>query len=169
MMILTLVFSILIFASLWPYFIALDVINFRKAENTLENHLPGRPARRTIGRKNSDVIKGIIAIFVCYIILSGTFYGLPYFRGFLGDTFLFIVVVGLSAYAFYIVTPSNRALHAYATAGQIAVIHMCSSVSSYTILSVFLHGNVWMVNQMMAISAMVLGIMFIFSRKQRRG
>lgn len=167
-MILTLFFSIVIFASLWPYFVALDVMNFKKSDTMMEDHLPGRPARRTIGRKNGDVIKGILAILGCYIILCGTFYGLPSFRNVLSDNFMLMIVIGLSAYAFYMVTPHNRALHAYVTTGQIAVIHICCSLSSYTVWSAILHDNHVTIGTAIFLSTMVLGTMLIFSRKQVR-
>ncbi len=167
-MIITLCIAVIIFASLWPYFIMLDILNFKKSDTMMESHLPGRPARRTIGRKNGDVIKSIVTILTGYIILCGTFYGLPSVRSVLSDHILISIVIGLSGFAVYMMTPSNRLAHAYATTGQIAVIHLCCSLSSFILWSALLHGNHVTIGKSILLLAMVAGSMLIFSRKQVR-
>lgn len=168
-MIITFIVACIIFALLLPYLTVLGILNFKKSENMMENHLPGRPARRTVGRKNADMIKSVSSILVFYIILCGTFYGLPSVRSVLSDHILIAIVIGLSAYATYMVTPSNRLAHAYATSGQIAVIHLCCSVSTFIIWSALLYENSISVGTSISLMVMVVGGMLVFSKKQERG
>lgn len=167
-MIFTILIPILIFASLWPYFMVLDIINFKKPESMTEPHLPDRPARRTMGRKNSDVVKSIISILISYIILCAAFYGLPNYRSFLSDELLFVIVVAASGFAFWMVTPSNRALHAYLTTGQIAVIHLCCSLTAFIPISGLLYQNYISPWTSVLLLIIVVGAMLTFSKKQMR-
>jgi len=165
-MILTMLISLLLFLSLWPFFIWLDVMNFKKSENAMEDHLPGRPARRTVGRKNEDVLKSIFGIVIFYVILCSSIYGLPNL-GYLISPFLILIgVTVLSGLAVYFVTPFNRLAHAYATMGQISVIHLCSSLSVFLLTSAILHQNYLTIEKAVTVLVMVLGAMMITSRKQ---
>jgi len=165
-MILTLLVSLFLFLSLWPFFVWLDVMNFKKPENAMEDHLPGRPARRTIGRKNEDVLKSIFGIAIFYVMLCGALYGLPYLSYLISPFLILIGVTILSALAVYFVTPFNRLAHAYATTGQISVVHLCSSLSSFLLLSAILYQNYLTIEKAVIIVVMILGAMMMTSRKQ---
>lgn len=168
-MILTLILSFIIFAAMWPYFIILDVLNFKKPENMMEKHLPGRPARRTIGRKNGDVVKSIVAILFGYIVLCGVFYGLLSVSYFFNDYILIAIASAAGGMAVYMMTPFNKLVHAYVTAGQIGVIHLCCSLSSFTVWSAFLYRDTVATEKGILLITLVVGAMLVFSRKQVRG
>lgn len=165
-MILTLFFALVVFASLWPYLSYMGVLNFKKSEHMMEEHLPGRPARRTIGRKNEDVMKVIMGIMTCYIILCGALYATPDIRSLVTDFIMLIIVVVLSAFALYMVTPFNRLSHAYATMGQISIIHLCCSLSAFITWLALLHGNYLDLIDIAGLVALIIGAMLIVSKRQ---
>ena len=145
---------------------ALGVMNFSKDEHVMEDQLPGRPARRTIGRKNGDMAQVILKILGAHLILCGAFYGLPDFRNYLGDAILMIGVAVVVGIAFFVVTPANRLGHAYAISGQLAVIHLCCGLSAFTLIGYFLHGNEVTRETMILLFAVAIGTMLIFSKSQ---
>lgn len=164
-MILSLAFAFGIFVLLWPYFVVLHVMDFNKNPETKEPQLQGRPARRTVGRINSDVAKTIYAVYGFYIVLCGAFYGTPELRGTIPDTALLFIITGLSAFGFYFVEKANRRAYAYLTMGQIVVIHLCCSVSSFAAFNYFVHGNEIQIETSLALVGLAVGMMLIFSRK----
>jgi len=167
-MILSLVFAFGIFALLWPYFIAIRAMDFNKNSETMEPRLQGRPARRTIGRINSDISVTIYTVYAFYTVLCVAFYATPEFRGVISDAVLLIIVIALSAFAFYFVEMANRKAYAYITMGQIAVIHLCCSVSSFIAFNYLVHGNDIILQNGLAVVGLAIGLMLIFSRKLGR-
>jgi len=164
-MYLTIIFSILIFFSLWPYLSHLKILNFRDSPTLGERALSDRPARRTIGRQNEDVLKSITAILTAYTILFFTFYTVPELRYSTNDVVVMTLVTILSAVAFYIMTPANRIIHAYVRIGHIATIHFVTGISTFTSLSAILHGNYLEMNRMILIVVLIIGAMLVFSYK----
>lgn len=164
-MILSLIFSFVMFASLWPYFMALGIFDFKKNSNEMETPLPGRPARRTVGRINDDMTKGIFAIFAGYIVFAGVFYGTINFSSLLPNMILSIACIIGVMVAIFMMTPSNRQCHAYSNLGHIVVIHLVCSISAFIVFSTFFYDDYLTINEMIALSVIILGSMLTFSRK----
>ena len=165
-MIITLLFGLGVFASLWPYLGIMGALNFKKSENAMEEHLPGRPARRTIGRKNEDIMKAIFGILMFHVILCGALYGMPELRQFMNDGVMIGFVLLLCGWAVYNVTSYNRMAHAYVTTGQLSIMHLCCSLCAFIAWSVFLHGNYFGFDRILALFVLIIGAMLIVSRKQ---
>ena len=161
----TLLFSIFIFALLWPFFMYLDVMNFRKDPNAMEDHLPGRPARRTIGRKNEDMSKAIGYVFVGYILANGALYAFLNYSDLL-PLAAYVAMAWLAyAVAMYLFSPANRLMHAYANLGHIAVVHLVATLCSFMILATFIYGYQPTLNDSLCILGCVVGAMMIFSAR----
>lgn len=166
-MILSLLFALGLVASLWLYFIRLDIMNFKKNQNDLETPLPGRPARRTIGRINDDIAKGIMTIFAGYIVFALMLYGALNFADLLPiNTLAMLACLGMGA-AVFIMSPSNRQLHAYAALGHIAVIHLVTSLAAFIGFVAVFYKDYLKMEEMGALTFMVIGAMLVFSRKMR--
>lgn len=164
-MIETILISIFLFALLWPYFIYLDVMNFKKDPNTMEAHLPGRPARRTIGRKNEDVSKGIGYIFVGYSLINIAIYAFLDYQDLLPSFALGILGWVALAIAMFLFSPANRMMHAYADLGHIAVTHLVAGLSTFLIVIAVVYGYAFEGLQAVYIGLMVIGGMLIFSER----
>jgi len=163
-MIITIAFSILLLLSLWPFFIYLGVMNFRKDPNAMETPLPGRPARRTIGRKNEDVSRAIAYIFLGYCLVIGGLYSLLNFKDLLPMAAL--VVIGCIAFflAFFLFAPANRLSHAYIDAGHLAVVHLVSTMVAFNIIASIIYSYRATPSYMGFLTMVVVGAMMIFSR-----
>lgn len=163
-MIETIVFSVILLISLWPFFIYLGVMNFRKDPNAMETPLPGRPARRTIGRKNEDVSKAIAYIFLGYCLVVGGLYGLLNYKDLLPVTAL--VIIGCIAFglAFFLFSPANRLSHAYIDLGHLAVVHLVCSMVAFNIIISVIYGYKAEYSHMAFWTVTVIGAMMIFSR-----
>jgi hypothetical protein len=164
-MILSVVFSLLLVCSLWPYLAMLSIINLKKHRNEMETPLPGRPARRTIGRINDDMSRGILSIYAGYIVFTVAFYGTLNFSGLVSDTTLMGVCIVALAVVMFIVSPYNRQCHAYANLGHIIVIHLVTSLSAMIGFMALFYGAYADFAMMGGVCAMVLGAMCMFSRK----
>jgi uncharacterized protein (DUF486 family) len=164
-MIETILLGIFIFALIWPYFVYLDVLNFKKDPNIMETQLPGRPARRTIGRKNEDVSKAIAYVFVGYALTNISFYGLLDYQDLLPSYTLPILGwVGL-AMAMFLFSPANRTLHAYANLGHIAIVHFICSITAFLFLaSIVYNYQIELMNSIYFLLT-VVATMFIFNEK----
>lgn len=163
-MIETIAFSIILLISLWPFFIYLDVMNFRKDPNAMETPLPGRPARRTIGRKNEDVSKAIAYIFLGYCLVVGGLYGLLNYKDLLPTAFLILVGCAAFGVAFFLFSPANRLSHAYIDLGHLAVIHLVCSMAAFNIIAAVIYGYRLGVPDVCSIIVMIIGAMMVFSR-----
>jgi uncharacterized protein (DUF486 family) len=163
-MILTIGFSIVLFLSIWAYFMFVGVMNYTKNQDNLETPLPGRPARRTIGRINSDVEKSIFAIFVSYVVFIMAFYGTLEYSRLLPEFVMTLVVLIGGGFMTFLMTPANRRAHAYMNIGQISVIHVVSSLSVFFTLEAVLNERYLSFNEMGSISLIVLGVMMTYSR-----
>lgn len=163
-MILTIGFSIVLFLSLWAYFMFVGVMNFSKNPDHLETPLPGRPARRTIGRINSDVEKSIFSILVGHAVFILSFYGALEYIHLLPDFAVTgLVIFGGIAMA-VVMTPANRRAHAYMNIGQIAVIHVVCAVSVFCVLGALLNDRYLNFFEMGSIAMIVFGAMMTYSR-----
>jgi len=167
-MMIALAFSLGLFLSLWPYFIYLGAFEFKNNPNTPETPLDGRPSRRTIGRKNEDMMKAIFTITAFYILFYFLFYWGINDRFLLGQALLLLVIAGGGVMSFYSVALSNRLVHAYLSLGQITVIHLVCGVSVFIALSVVFSGFALSVPQMQALAALVIGAMLMFSKRLGR-
>lgn len=161
-MIETLLCVLVLYFSLWGYFIVLGVMNFKKDPNSMEAHLPGRPARRTIGRKNDDVSKGLGVILIGYFLVSVALYGLLDYKDLIP-----IFMIQLAAFAglglsMFLFCYANRLLHAYVTLGQIAVIHVICGMAAFMCVVMVLYGYSVALPDFVAISVMCLGAMLSF-------
>lgn len=161
----TLVFSVLIVIALWPFFIWLGVMNFSKDPNTMEEHLPGRPARRTIGRKNEDVSKSIAYIFLGYLLVTASLYGLLNYKDYVPVTVLVMVGCFGVLIAFFLFSPANRLTHAYADLGHIAVVHLACGLAAGIIVTALIYGYTLVPRDMGALAVTILGAMMVFSRR----
>jgi hypothetical protein len=164
-MIELILFSILLFALLWPFFIYLGVMNFSKDPNTMEDHLPGRPARRTIGRKNEDVSKSIGYIFVGHALVSIALFALLDFSDLLPGLALTVIAWVAMAVAMFTFSPANRMIHAYANLGHIAVVHLVCMVATFLLVVSIVFGVTINPEQATYIFLMALGGMMTFSGK----
>ena len=168
-MIITLLFSALLVIILWPYFALINVFDFKRNPGEMEKKIDGRPARRTILRKNTDVAKAISGIVVAQFILNCAFYLTPELRSFLSNFALVSMVVIAAGLALYIMTPANRMAHAYMTMGQILIIHVVSGLSIFYVLSAVAYGNYLDWADVVKISVFIIGAMIMFSGQPRRG
>ncbi len=163
-MILTLLFSAGLFFALWPYFIFLGVLDFKRNQTVMEKPLSDRPARRTIGRKNEDIIKVLSAILFFHFVLYGAFYGMVEMKNLLTHSILLIILGVLGAVMFYSVIVANRLGNAYLSIGQLSVIHFICSFVAFSTLSLFIYDNHVSIERMYIIAALVLGAMLMFSK-----
>ena len=161
----TILFAVVIFALLWPFFIYLDVMNFTKDPSTMEKHLPGRPARRTIGRKNEDVSKSIGYIFVGHALICGAFFAFLNFNDLLPDGALIALAWAAMAIAMFLFSPANRMMHAYSNLGHIAVVHLVCMLSTFIIVISFVYDVKVNIEQAGYLFLMAVGAMMIFSGK----
>jgi hypothetical protein len=163
-MILSLVFAIALFALLWPYLSWVSILDFKHDPSDMESHLPGRPARRTIGRINDDVTKGLFTIFGGYLVICAALYGglslLNYFP-FAG--YLFLSSVAFIA-AIFSISPATRQCHAYMSLGHLSVIHVVSSIAACIACMAVFHHDFISLKESIGIVALVFGGMLIFSR-----
>ena len=166
-MIETLLFILLLYFSLWGYFVALGVMNFKKDPNSMEDHLPGRPARRTIGRKNDDVSKGLGVILIGYFFVSVALYGLLDFKDLVPVIMIQCAAfVGLGI-AMFLFSYANRLLHAYIALGQVAVIHLvCAMVAFMCIVTIF-YSYSFAFSDYCLIALMCFGAMLSFYSKDK--
>ncbi len=167
-MILTIGFSIFLFLSLWAYFMFVGVMNFTQNLDNLEIPLPGRPARRTIGRINSDVEKSIWAILLPHAIFVLTFYGMLEYSQLLSDVLMAVLVVIGGVVVIFVMTPANRRAHAYMNIGQITIIHMVSSLSIFLTIGAIFNDKYLSYQEMGAFSLIILGAMMTYSRLVHR-
>lgn len=160
----TIVFSIVLIIALWPYFISLEVMNFKKDPNAMETPLPGRPARRTVARKNEDVSKAIAYIFLGYGLIVMGLYAFLNFKDLLPTSML--VIIGCAAFfvSFFLFSPANRLSHAYIDLGHLAVVHLVCGFSVFNIVSSLIYGYALTPFDMGVIATMVFGAMLTFSR-----
>jgi uncharacterized protein (DUF486 family) len=163
-MIETLLFAVLAFVSIWLYFMALGVMNFKKDPNAMEDHLPGRPARRTIGRKNDDMAKSITYIFVGHAIFSACIYGLLDYKDFLFEMGIGFIAFGGLALSMFLFSPANRLAHAYVNLGQIAVIHFISALSAFLLLGLVLYRYTLSMDEAVSLAIMMVGAMMCFGK-----
>lgn len=161
-MIESFLFSLVLYMALWPYFIALGVMNFRKDPNAMEDHLPGRPARRTIGRKNDDVSKALFYILVGYIVIGLSLYALLDYKDFLPDYALRAIAFFGLAVGMIVFSPANRLMHAYVTMGQIAVSHLICSLATFVAVITVVYGYRITMDDFMGLAAICLGAMLVF-------
>lgn len=164
-MIESFLFSLVLYMALWPYFIALGVMNFRKDPNAMEDHLPGRPARRTIGRKNDDVSKALFYILVGYAVISLSLYGLLDYKDFLPDYALRAIAFCGFAVAMIVFSPANRLMHAYVTMGHIAVSHIICSLATFVGVVTVIYGYRITMADFLGLGSICLGAMLIFFAK----
>ena len=163
-MITTIIFSSLLFLALWPYFVFVGALDFKRNPNTIEKQLSDRPARRTIGRKNEDIVKILTAILFFHFLLYGAYYTVIEFRTLLGQVGMFSVLAVLGAATFYTVSKANRLGNAYLSVGQLAVVHFVCAFVAFTVLSLFLYDNEVSVENMKYIAGIVIGAMLMFSK-----
>lgn len=163
-MVETFLFAILSVVSLWGYFALVGVMDFKKDPNAMEDHLPGRPARRTIGRKNDDMSKSITYIFVGYCVFCMSLYGLLDYKDFLFDIGLGLIGFLGFCIAMFLFSPANRLAHAYVNLGQIGVIHLVCALSSFFILSTVLYGHALSMQNAISLTVMIVGAMLCFSK-----
>lgn len=168
-MIITLLFSAFLLAILWPYFALINVFDFQRNPGEMEKKIDGRPARRTVLRKNTDVAKAISGIVVAQFILNCAFYLTPVLRDFLSNFSIVSLVVILSAVALFITTPANRMAHAYMSMGQILIIHLACGLSIFYALSAIAYGNYLEWKDIAQISLFVTGAMIMFSGQPKGG
>lgn len=164
-MIEAILFGIVIFGLIWPYFIYLDILNFQKDPNVMEAQLPGRPARRTIGRKNEDVSKAIAYIFVGYAVVNIAFYGVLDYQDLLPSYSLVFVGWLAMAIAMFMFSPANRALHAYADLGHITVVHYACGLSTFIILIAVVYGYSMELSKAGYLFLSIVGAMLIYNQK----
>lgn len=164
-MIETLLFSLVLFASLWGYFVVLDVMNFTKDPNAMEEHLDGRPARRTIGRKNEDVSKSLFYIYAGYLVLCAGIYGLLDYKDLLSQATLVAVAWFCSVLSMFLFSPANRLMHAYSTLGHISTVHLTCALSAFLVLASVLYGYKVTADHAISMTGMIIGAMLIWSRK----
>ncbi len=167
-MILTIGFSIVLFLSLWAYFMFVGVMNFAQNPDNLETPLPGRPARRTIGRINSDVEKSIWAILSSHAVFVFTLYGTLEYSTLLPSFILTLIVLLGGVVMMFMVTPANRRAHAYMNIGQITIIHMVSSLSIFLTIGAIFNEKYLNYQEMGAVSLIIVGAMMTYSRLVHR-
>ena len=167
-MILTIGFSIVLFLSLWAYFMFVGVMNFTQNPDNLETPLPGRPARRTIGRINSDVEKSIWAILSSHAVFVFTLYGTLEYATLLPSFLMTLITLLGGVVMMFMVTPANRRAHAYMNIGQITVIHMVSSLSIFLMVGAVFNEKYLNYQEMGAISLIIMGAMMTYSRLVHR-
>lgn len=166
-MIETFLFVLILYLSLWVYFSMLDVMNFKKDPNEMEEHLPGRPARRTIGRKNDDVSKSLLYVLVAYAVVVIALYGVLDYKDFLPGIGLSIVAcVGLS-FSMFLFSPANRLIHAYVRLGHIAVVHIVCGFAAFVAMSSVVYGYTLTMDQAINIAIINLGAMLCFGYKPK--
>lgn len=164
-MIETILFVILSYVLLWPYFVALGVMNFKKDPNAMEDHLPGRPARRTIGRKNDDMSKAIVYILFGYVMVILSFYGLLDLKDFLPSFALGLVGFTGLVIAMFLFSPANRLAHAYVTLGHIAVIHLICSICAGLLIVTIQYGYAMTLDHFIGLASIEIGAMLCFLSK----
>jgi uncharacterized protein (DUF486 family) len=162
-MILTCLFSILLFASLWPYFIAIGLLKLKYEPNEREPKIIGRPNRRSVHRKNSDIVKCATSIFGAYIIFNAVLYGIPDLRGLIPTDAIIAIVVIILAFVFATLPIVNRYGHAYLGTGQLMVVHAVSAISTFHIFYAVIYDNFLSFQHMGAIALTIFGLMVMFS------
>lgn len=166
-MIETILYAVALLVSLWGYFSFIGGMNFRKDPNAMEEHLPGRPARRTIGRKNEDISKAIIYIFSGYLVVCATIYGLLDYKDLLSVTILVLCSTVAFALTMGLFSPANRSLHAYVDLGGIAVTHFICSISAFLLIVSFFYGYSLDFKTGLGLSTMSLGAMMVWGVKPK--
>jgi len=163
-MILSLIVAFVLLLTLWPYFAYLNVIVFQKNTSSIEPKMKGRPNRRTVGRRNDDVTKAILAIFSGYILICIGFYVIPDYERILQgemDVILKMIAIALGV---FLISPVCRSANAYIELCHIAVIHVVVSISAAIAISGFFYGFSISINQIGAVGLIALGAMLTFSR-----
>ncbi|PCI00999.1 MAG: hypothetical protein COB76_02345 [Alphaproteobacteria bacterium] len=166
-MIETFLFVLVLYLSLWMYFSMLDVMNFKKDPNEMEEHLPGRPARRTIGRKNDDVSKSLLYILVGHMIVATSLYGVLDYKDFLPTFGVSVIACAGLAFSMSLFSPANRLIHAYVNLGHIAVTHVLCGFCAFIAMAAIFYGYTLEMNQAVSIGMMSVGVMLCFGAKPR--
>ena len=161
-MVETLLFVLVLYFSLWGYFIALRVMDFKKDPNSMEDHLPGRPARRTIGRKNDDVSKGLGVILVGYFLVSIALYGLLDYKDLIPVFMIQVAAFAGLGLSMFLFSYANRLLHAYVTLGQIAVVHVVCATAAFMCVAMILYRYTVSLSEFLTLAMMCVGAMLSF-------
>jgi len=154
---------------LWFYLIILKILDFTSSRNLMEKQLPNRPARRTIGRVNDDVIKSIMSILLSYFLIFAVFYLGDYLGSIIYGTVLNAIGVAFVIMSLYLMSPANRRLNAYCNTGHIAVIHfICALSVALPVLSLSQSGFINIMHYGY-LSVTVAGVMLFFFKKPSIG
>jgi len=166
-MILTLLFSAMLYLLLWGYFILQKKLDFNSSPGDMEVPLSGRPARRTIGRVNSDIQKCMLNIIAGYFFINAAFIIGIDFTATLTYGFIVIIIIAVLAVVVFGMTPANRLLHAYIPLGQIAVVHFVSMIASFSIVNAIYNDEALTTHIIQSMAIMCLGAMVAFYQPTR--
>ena len=164
-MILTFLFSLGLLGFLVLYFVLVGALDFKSNPMSMEKKMSGTPSRRTVHRKNTDIVTFASKILGGYIVLNLTFYVLPDFRAYLfTNTVMVILVCLIAGGVFYVLPLINRATYAYLGTGHIMLIHVVCALSTFLSINAFFYDVYPPAQDILLLAGFVLSVSAVFLR-----